>query len=256
MNILVIGCGTIGSVIVNELVKLHQIKKIYIYDKVFEKSIEVCKCSSKCKIIDKFYIPKDIKFVVECASQKAVKEYSSAILKKGKDLMIMSIGALLNKKFYQKITKLAKINSTKIYLPSGAVIGIDGIKAANLEKIYSVELITSKPPQSFNLKNIKQKKVLFIGSAKDAVKKYPQNINVSAVIALAGIGSEKTKVRIICDPKLGVNTHKIIVKGTFGKFITETYNFPMPTNPKTSYLAALSAVACIRKLFDTVQIGT
>jgi aspartate dehydrogenase len=97
--------------------------------------------------------------------------------------------------------------------------------------------------------------VLFEGFAREAVKKFPKNINVAATLSLAGMGFDKTRVRIIVDPQISTNIHHIFVKGDFGEMVLETRNKPFPHNPKTSYLAALSAISAVKKIIDTVWIG-
>jgi aspartate dehydrogenase len=162
---------------------------------------------------------------------------------------------------------IAAQKNIKIYLPSGAVLGIDGIKAAKLAKVSEITLTTTKNPRAFkgndylksrniDIGKIKRAKVLFAGSAEEAVKYFPENINVASSIALAGIGANKTKVKIVAEPKVNENIHMITVKGAFGEFQIKTKNVVCPDNPKTSYLAALSAIATIKKILEPMQLGT
>jgi aspartate dehydrogenase len=208
-----------------------------------------------------------IQIVIEAASPDAVKQYSVRLLSENKDLMVMSAAALIDEKLFAEISSIAKKKGRKVYVPSGAIVGLDNIKSAAIGKIDEVTLTTRKPPQSFegaplveknhiDLYSLKKPLVLYEGSAKEAVKLFPQNVNVSATLSLAGIGPEKTKVRIITDPATKVISHEIHVKGDFGEFETKTINRPFPTNPKTSFIAALSAIATLKKISENIIIGT
>ncbi len=208
-----------------------------------------------------------VDLVVECASQSAVREVAIPALKKGKDVMIMSIGALADEGLLRQIRDLARKNDCRVYLPSGAIVGLDGLKSASITKIKSVTLTTRKSPASLkgapyivqhniNLDALKKATILFEGSAEDAVKGFPANVNVAATLSLASIGAKRTKVRIIADPTLKRNVHEILVEGDFGRFETRVENVPSPSNPKTSYLAALSAIATLKKIAEPIQIGT
>lgn len=259
MKLGLLGCGNISQGVVKAINegKLH-----FSVTAVFDINAENAKkladeIKPKPKIaenIDDFLQGIDIVF--EGASQEAVILYSEKILSSKKHLMIMSIGAFVDDVFFKRLMKIAKENDVSIYLPSGAVLGIDGLKAAKLAGCGEVTLTTRKNPKNLGLDN-KEEKVVFSGTAKEAVKKFPKNINVAAVISLAGIGFEKTKVLIISDPKVKENVHEIYTKGAFGEFTLRTKNFPSPENPRTSYLAVLSAIATLKKIEDSsVQIGT
>ena len=155
----------------------------------------------------------------------------------------------------------------KIWIPSGAVAGIDGLLAAREKGIHGVRLITKKPPASlkqapyfrkrkFPSLSGKQTKRVFRGTAAQAVKAFPQNINVSAVLSLAGLGAKKTQVEIWTSRAFRYNQHEVIIEGPFGKIRTVTMNLPSEENPKTSALAIFSAMATLRKIFSTIQIGS
>ena len=208
-----------------------------------------------------------IQLVIEAASQDAVRQYAVKALSKGKDLMVMSTGALIDDELFREISRIAKEQGRKVYVPSGAIVGLDNIKAAAVRPIEEVTLITRKPPRSFegaplitkqriDLSTLDKPLVLFEGPAREAVKLFPKNVNVSASLSLAGIGPDRTKVKIIADPQAKNISHEIHVKGEFGEIITRTLNKPFPENPKTSYIAALSAIATLRKICGSIIIGT
>jgi aspartate dehydrogenase len=209
-----------------------------------------------------------VDLVIECASQAAVREFIIPALKKGKEVMILSVGALLCESgLFEEIERIAKGKGCKVYIPSGAVAGIDGLKSAAIGGIHKVELRTKKPPSGFegnkyvkrqgiDLLSIKKAETLFMGHAKEAVKYFPENVNVAASLSIAGIGSEATKVKIVADPYAKKNVHEIVVTGEFGKFFVCVENVPSIANPKTSYLAALSAIATLKSISYPIRVGT
>lgn len=267
MNVLIIGCGSIGTTLAKAMETIPEIKKVYMIDKSAECTAKLSRTFSKVEQttnIDRGL--KDADFVVEAASQEAARQYAPGILRKGKSILMMSVGALVDEDFRDMLVSLAYKNRCKIYLPSGAVVGIDGICAAASAGIDEVILISYKPVQALrnidylakrkiDLDRLTKPTVIFDGSAKDAVRYFPQNINVAATISLAGIGFDRTKVKIVADPTAKRNTHRLIVKGEFGEFESVVRNMPSPKNPKTSHLAALSAISAIRKIVGDVWIG-
>jgi len=152
-------------------------------------------------------------------------------------------------------------------LPSGAICGIDGIKSASVAGIDEITIETTKPPigleevryvtkQGIDFSKLKEPVVVFHGAAKEAVTHFPKNVNIAACVSLAGIGFDKTKVKIIVDPAATRNQHRIVCRGRFGEFKCEVRNMPSMSNPKTSYLAALSAIATFKNVVSGVWIGT
>jgi aspartate dehydrogenase len=254
MNLGIIGCGAIGTDVGKAADSFKKIKKIYLFD-IDEKSAEkLNKILKKSEIEEVNKFVNDIDVVFECASQNAVKEYAEFILSNGKDLIVMSTGILFDDSFREKLENIANKNQCKIYIPSGAVCGIDGILSASLDIINEVTLVTTKPPSSFD-KKYNKREVLFEGSARDAVKKYPQNINVAASLSLAGVGFDNTYVKIVVDPVVTRISHKILAHGKFGRLRAEVENMHNPINPKSSYMASLSAIATLKKLINPIQIG-
>ncbi len=204
--------------------------------------------------------------VVEAASQRAVPTIARATLVKGRSLMIMSVGALADANLYREIKKLAAEHGSKVYIPSGAISGLDGIKSASIGTIRKVTLTTTKNPKglvgapylqekNIDVSALKSPTLIFEGSAAEAVKAFPANVNVAATLCLAAREGE-VKVRIVADPEITVNRHEITVEGDFGQITTKVENVPSPKNPKTSYLAALSAIATLRSIVEPVKIGT
>ncbi len=265
MKISIIGCGNIGRTIikaVSEGIINCEITGVFdINDEGFKKIPE--EIPENLKLNSKFtenfseFLQFDSELVIEAASQKAVQNFALNILNSNKNLMIMSIGALVDKELFENMKKIADENNLKIYIPSGAVVGLDGIAAAKIGGINEVMITTRKSPGSLGIKSSRDDKerIIYEGFADEAVKLFPKNVNVAAAVSLAGIGFEKTKVRIIADPKVKNNIHEIHVKGAFGEIKTRAENVPSPDNPKTSYLASLSAIATIKKIAGNVRIG-
>ncbi len=226
--------------------------------------IESLKAHPKFTELDELVEVSDI--VVEAASQKAVPTVAKAALRKGKDLMIMSVGALLDKELYETVERLAKEHNSKVYLPSGAISGLDGLKSAGIGTIRTITLTTTKNPaglagapyieeKGIDLNAISEPLVVFEGPAKEAVKAFPANVNVAATLSLTARPAE-VWVKIVVDPKTTVNVHEIRAEGDFGQISTKVENVPSPRNPKTSYLAALSAIATLKSIVEPVKIGT
>ena len=254
MNLGIIGCGAIGTDVAKAAEKMKDIEKIYLFDIKPAASEKLCKVITKAKIKPVKEFLGDVDVVFEGASQEAVKEYAEQILQAGKDLILMSVGGLFDDGFRKKLKNVARKKQCKIYIPSGAVCGIDGILSASIGGLNEVTLVTTKPPSSLG-KSIDERTVVFEGSARQAVKKFPQNINVAASLSLAGKGFDDTKVEIVADPVATRISHKILAHGTFGRLRVELENMPNPNNPGSSYMASLSAIATLKKIIDPIQIG-
>ena len=202
--------------------------------------------------------------VIESSCAKAAWEIARKSLSCGRKVMVMSVGGMAG--HLNQLYILARKFNAQVYFPSGAVSGIDALKAANIDGVKRVVLTTRKHPDAFkgveyvankfNLTGLKKDKVLFFGTAGQAVKYFPQNINVAAVLGLAGIGMHKTKVRIIASPGVRKNIHEILIESCAAKIFTRTENVLHPQNPKTSYLAVLSAIATLKQILQPVKIGT
>ncbi len=263
-----IGCGTIGTMIARGCQKrfADDVTVEAIFDQDVTASRKLQKIlKPKVKILPAQSLINRCDLIIEAASANAAFDIAKKALSLGKDVMIMSVGGILGKE--KEIFKLARTHRCCLYLPSGGIVGIDGLKAAKIGKIHRVTLTTRKPPQSLedapyvikhgmNLKNLKEEKILFQGNAAQAVKGFPKNINVSATLSLVGIGPKRTQVKIIACPHMLVNVHEIYVQGDAGSFYTRTENFPSEENPKTSRLAMLSAVATLERILWNVKIGT
>jgi aspartate dehydrogenase len=276
-NVGLIGCGTIGSelALAIDSGKIKKAALVSLYDEVENVVVELkSKLQNKnTKTFSNFsqfisstaFANADI--IIEAASQDAVRKFAKIIIQSGKDLIIMSIGALAEANLLHELLDIASKKEVHIYVPSGAVAGIDAIRSVK-HLLNSVTITTTKNPKALagapffektrnKLETITHKTLIYEGTARDAVKEFPANVNVAAVLSLAGVGMDATKVKIIADPAASVNQHEITANGNFGEINIVVRNTPSPSNPKTSYLAILSAIECIRSICDdNIRIGT
>lgn len=271
LGIGLIGCGAIGSVLARAVDRgtVGDIKLIAVFDIIqgrAEKLAESLKSRpAVAHSLEELISMHRIQLVLEAGSQAALRESVIKTIKSGKDLMAMSVGALIDPQLFNQVQEALTQTGRKLYCPSGAIAGLDGIKAAVMEKVESVTLTTTKPPlglagapgiRHLDLGKIKKATEVFKGPADEACRLFPHNVNVAASLSLAGIGPKRTIVRIIADPAVDKNIHEIELKGDFGVLRTRIENVPSPENPKTSYMAILSALATLKKLTQQTQVGT
>lgn len=205
--------------------------------------------------------------VVEAASHDALEKYGHMILGSGISLIPMSLGALVDGELLDSLIRVAEENNSVLYVPSGGIGALDAIQAAKCSHINKVTMTTRKPPQAWkgievveamdiDLDTLTEPVTLFEGTAGDCVKDYPQNINIAAALSLAGIGFDKTIIKMVADPNTKSNTHEIHVSAESGNIDVRLENVPMVENPKTALLACLSAVAAIKRFKSCYHIGT
>ena len=194
-----------------------------------------------------------VDIVVEVAGHAALAHYGAAALQQGSDLVIASIGALADDTLWQSLQQAA--TRAKILLPAGAVAGIDALAAARLGGLDFVRYSSRKPPASLSdALPTNRESLVFEGNARDAALQFPKNANVAATIALAGIGFEQTQVRIIADPTLTQNVHVLDARGAFGSFSMTIAGRPLPGNPKSSSLTAMSLLRCIHNCQSSIVL--
>ena len=253
MKVGIIGCGAIANIITTSIVpEDNGIDITHFYDNDVERAENLATFADGVAALDFDDMLENVDLVLECASPASVREYAPRVLKKGLDMIVMSIGAFMDEDFYNEIEKLAKENNAKVHLPSGAIVGLDGIKAVAKFGLKEVNLVTRKSPKSLG-RDIDEEVVLFEGKASEAVKQFPLNINVAATISIAC--HRDIDVKIIVDPNVDRNVHEITAKGDFGEFKTTTMNYPCSANPKTSMLAALSAIRLLKSFNETICVG-
>jgi aspartate dehydrogenase len=236
----IIGCGAIGSLIAEAAErKLVACDKLILYD-CDEKKAENLRSSLRfpatiVKSLDELLELKP-RVIVEAASQQAAREYVGRIISAGIDLVVMSTGALLD----------LDVDSSKVHLPSGAIGGLDALSSANLAGIDKVVLTSRKNPTALDLSN-KEPKVVYEGGAEEAARLFPREMNVAATLSLT-VKPVKVRVRVISDPAVQRNTHEVEVKWRYGEMLLRFANDPHPENPRTSALAAWSAIKLLQSL--------
>lgn len=200
--------------------------------------------------------------IIEAAGGAVVPSLAEQVFAAGKDLMVISVGALLD---HPEIMEKSRKTGCRLYCPSGAIAGLDGIKSASVGQITHVTHTTRKPPnglegapylveRGISLQGLTEEKEIFSGSAREACRGFPANVNVAAAVSLAGIGPDKTRMRIFAVPGLPRNCHDIDVEGEFGLLHVHIENVPSE-NPKTGKLTALSIVRAVQDVVDPVRIG-
>lgn len=205
--------------------------------------------------------------VLEAASHEAVREHLEPLLAAGISVVVMSAGALVDDALRSTAERCATYSRALFYVPSGGIGGLDALKGACAAGVDEASIEVAKPPAAWkkipyvealgvDLERIASAYVLYEGPARDGVAHFPQNVNIAAALALAGIGFERTRLVALADPALTCNTHTIRVTGRSGRFRVVLENVPSPDNPKTSWLACYSALAALRDLGSRVRYGT
>jgi aspartate dehydrogenase len=202
--------------------------------------------------------------VVECAPAAVFAEVAEPATKAGLIFMPISVGALLS---HWHVVELASSHGARIIVPSGALLGLDAVRAVAEGEIHSVRMITRKPPRAFAgspyleehriaLDKIKQPLKVFEGTAREGARGFPANVNVAAALGLAGIGVDRTHLEIWADPTVDRNTHNIVVEADSARFELKIENVPTEQNPRTGKTVALSVIATLRRLVSPLTVGT
>ena len=205
--------------------------------------------------------------VLEAASHEAVREHLVPLLDAGINVVVLSAGALADDALRIAAESAATRSKALFYVPSGGIGGLDALKTACLAGVDSASIEVAKPPAAWkgipyvsglrlDLDRLEQPCTLFEGPAREGVPLFPQNVNIAAVLSLSGIGWDRTRLKVVADPGLELNTHTIRVAGRSGRFTVVLENVPSPENPKTSWLACYSALAALRALQSRVRYGT
>ena len=264
----IVGCGAIGSRMAESIQKdLNQVCRLTaLYDIDTDKAERLARILRRKGIVKGSIkeLIKDCDCMIEAVSAKNTRTLIRQALEAKRSVLSMSVGKLLNA---PELFTLARKNKSHLLLPSGAIAGLDAIKAASLVGIDRITLTTRKPLSGFSgnpyliknnvdLSKIMKETVLFEGGVSEAVRVFPKNINVAATLALASQCRRKLKIRIITSPEYTTNVHEIELEGKFGRIKTQTDNVVCPDNPKTSYLAVLSGLQTLKQYCSGVFIGT
>jgi aspartate dehydrogenase len=205
--------------------------------------------------------------VLEAASHEAVRMHLVPVLSAGVSMIVLSAGALADDRLRADAETAAGRSGCLLYVPSGGIGGLDALKGACVAGVDDVSIQVAKPPAAWkgipyvgalgvDLDRLSGPTTLFEGPARDGVPHFPQNVNIAAVLSLAGVGFDRTRLKVVADPALTRNTHTIRVSGKSGRFSMVLENVPAPENPKTAWLACYSALAAIKELQGSARYGT
>jgi aspartate dehydrogenase len=205
--------------------------------------------------------------VLEAASHDAVREHLVALLEARVSVIVLSAGALADDSLRTRAERAAAASGALFYVPSGGIGGLDALKTACIAGVDEVSIRVAKPPAAWkgiayvealgvDLDRLQRAHTLFEGPAREGVPHFPQNVNIAAVLSLAGIGMDRTRLEVVADPALRLNTHTIRVSGKAGRMTVVLENVPAPENPKTSWLACYSALAALKYAKSPVRYGT
>ena len=258
----IIGCGAIGSSLAQMIERRFkkEARLSWLCDHHSPKAVALQKkLKSRPAVTGSRDLIRKADLVIEAASAHVSGKIAREALLRGKDVLVLSVGGLLERGL--------KSGKGRLWIPSGAIAGVDALLGAREAGLKSVKLITRKPPAGLSeAPYFKKKKFpklasskeycVFKGNAADAVRNFPQNINVAALLSLAGLGPQKTQVEIWTSKAYRGNQHEVTIVSNAGEIRTLSKNVPFPENPKTSALAAYSAAALLRKIFSNVRVGT
>jgi aspartate dehydrogenase len=201
--------------------------------------------------------------VIECARARLLRSIVAPFVARGKTAVVLSAGALLD---HEDLIELAKQNGGQIVVPTGALIGLDAVTAAAVGTIHSVRMVTRKPipglagapyivENNIDIERITEPLRIFEGTAREAAKGFPANLNVAVALSLAGIGPDRTRLEIWADPTVTRNIHRIEVESDSARFSMSIENIPSE-NPRTGRITALSVIAYLRKQRAPLRVGT
>lgn len=202
--------------------------------------------------------------VVECLPSKHFAEVARAAVARGRIFMPLSVGALLD---HMQLVELARQTGARIVVPTGALLGLDAVRAAAEGKIASATIVTRKPPaglagapllveRGLSVEGLKEPLKVFAGSAREAIAGFPANVNVAVALSLAGIGPDKTRIEVWADPTVTRNTHTVTVKSDSADLTMTIANIPSAENPRTGRITALSVLAALRRLTAPLVVGS
>jgi aspartate dehydrogenase len=197
--------------------------------------------------------------VVEIGGHAALARHGPDVLRRGIDLIVLSVGALAERKVEDAIVGAARTGHSRAIVASGAIGGLDALTAAAIGGLDRVTHTTRKPASallpSAEAAGLEEPIELFRGNARSGVLQFPENINVVAAVSLAGVGFDRTQVRVIADPHVTRNMHQVLAEGTFGEFQLEIRNVPTDENPRTGRLVAMSVLSALRRRRTPLVIG-
>jgi aspartate dehydrogenase len=265
LKVAVAGLGAIGAKLVKELDQgIDGLELTAVAAQNVEKHRGwLSDLAAKPKMLPVDALAEAADIVIECAPSKLVRAIVAPVVKRGKTAIVLSAGALLEN---DDLIALAREHGGQIVVPTGALIGLDAVTAAAVGTIHSVQMVTRKPvaglagapyivENNIDIERITEPLKIFDGTARDAAKGFPANLNVAVALSLAGVGPDRTRVQIWADPTVTRNTHRIEVDSDSARFSMMIENVPSE-NPRTGLITALSVIACLRKLRGALRVGT
>ncbi|MBI2104194.1 MAG: DUF108 domain-containing protein [Candidatus Omnitrophica bacterium] len=275
MRVGLVGCGTIGSRLAIALQREHAqaARLVALHDVNRRQALALQRRLHPAPpIVSLPVLLRKSQLVIEAASIEAAGDVVRRALRARRDVFVMSVGALLRDQAWRR---LARASGRTVYIPSGALAGLDGVKAMALGRIRRAALTTRKPPAALaaapfvrrrrlRLDRLTRPTLLFQGTPRAVIEAFPQNTNVAAALALSlqagggragGAAGARARIRVIADPTIRRNVHELEVEGDCGSIRCRVESRPS-ANPKTSELAVRSALAALRRMFDHVSLGT
>lgn len=267
LKVAVIGCGAIGTSVLELLqgsadIRIHSVIVSEAYQAAACKV--VAKLARDAKVLAQVSEGDDTPdLLVECAGHSAIAQHVVPALQRGVPCLIASIGALSAPGMVESLSQAARIGHTQVQLLSGAIGGIDALSAAREGGLDEVVYTGRKPPGAWkgtpaqglcDLDSLTEAFCIFDGTAEQAARLYPKNANVAATLALAGLGMQRTQVKLFADPGVTENVHHVEARGAFGRFDMTMRGKPLAANPKTSALTVYSVVRAIRNRAATLAI--
>ncbi len=262
----IFGVGSIGQYIASALdAKRIDVQLVAIADLEAQKAEAfAASLTSRPKIVPLYELIQRTDLVVEAAGQETLPEFVPKALAAARDMMIMSVGGLLG---HEDWFQQAGEKGCRIYVPSGAIAGLDGIKSASMGCVQSAVLTSRKPisalrgtryvvEHNMQLDSLSEETMIFEGTAEEAARAFPTTSNVAASLRLAVGQNVPVRVRVMAVPGGSKNVHEIRVQGEFGKLAVDVENVPSKANPRTSQLAAFSALATLNNLTRALRVGT
>src|SRR5665213_1744906 len=261
-SVALIGCGNLGSRIAQGICSgaAGEYRLIALFNGAgHAKARRLAQATGAifCETLDELLATRP-DYVVEAASGPVLGQVAVACLSAGANLIVLSTGAFADTHLLDAAMASAREHRRKIYIASGAIGGFDVAQAAMIGGDLRVSMATEKPPRAFNGTAAETSddavREIYRGSARDAIARFPQNVNVVAALSLATTGLDDTTITIRSNPQLTNNRHTVTLEGAFGSARLEVEARPSPDNPKSSLLAAFSVLSLLRKIASPIQI--
>ena len=266
MKVGIVGFGSIGTEVAKSIIRGVENFSLFGVASRSRHNAEkrLLQLNQDIKIYDLETLVENCDIIIDCAPKEAFRNIAIKCIHKEKILITVSGAGILDN---LDLEKIARNKKSQIILATGAILGLDALRAASESKINSVKMTTKKPPNalsnapfvienSIQLDALLEPKLIFKGTATEGAKAFPANVNVAAAVGLAGIGADKTELEIWADPSLKRNTHKVEVDADSAIFEMSIQNVQTPENPGTGKITGLSVVACLRSLSSPFKIGT